>query len=163
MTELQDTQLNSHESDSRREIRHSITRYLAQREHGFNEIMQKLLAKSYDSHLCQEELIKFRDADLQSDQRFAESFMQRRIDKGYGERYVQAEAASKGLDADMISVVLEELAVDWQALAYTTAEHKFGEQPPATPKEHQKRHRFLLNRGFSAHQVLAVYPYQDFD
>ena len=150
-------------ASGQREIRQAITQYLAQREHGFNEIIQKLLLKGFDSQQAVAELEQFRAEGLQCDRRYASSLMQRRIARGYGEYYVRNEAVAKGLDGELVATVLAALAVDWQALASEAGQRKFGTQPPASERQQQKRCRFLLNRGFSAQQALAVYPCQEAD
>lgn len=157
---------NNTESDAdemRKQIRFAITRYLAQREHGFNEIIKKLQQKGYPKDLCQEVLAKYQESDLQSDRRFAEQLVQRRLNKGYGENYILAEGQHKGINNNVLQLVLEELDIDWQELARQAAESKFGDSKPRDAKEHAKRCNFLRNRGFNASDVFSIYPFNDFD
>ncbi|UAA37940.1 regulatory protein RecX [Paraneptunicella aestuarii] len=158
-----DNSTEFNEDEIRRQIQFTITRYLAQREHGFNEIIRKLQQKGYPKDLCLEVLAKYQESELQSDRRFAEQLVHRRLSKGYGENYILAEGQHKGISNSVLQLVLEELDVDWQEQAREAAESKFGDSKPRDAKEHAKRCNFLRNRGFNAHEVFGVYPFNDFD
>lgn len=143
---------------TRQQIQFSITRYLAQREHGFNEIIRKLTQKGYPQDLCADVLDKFREADLQSDYRFAEQLVQRRLSKGYGENYILAEGQNKGVDSDVLMRVMEAMDIDWREQTRMAAEAKFGASSPKDFKEKMKRCQFLQNRGFDYSDITSIYP-----
>ena len=141
----------------KRLIRQSITRYLAQREHGFKEIISKLTQKGFSESLSKEVLENFRDRDWQSDIRFAEMLIKRRIDRGYGSQYIIAECRSKGIGSGLVQQILESMEIDWYALAAEAATRKFGDIQPKDIKEQMKRQKYLSNRGFNVDEIRAVY------
>lgn len=142
---------------SRKQIHQSITRYLAQREHGFNEIISKLVQKGYLASLSREVLEGFRDNDWQSDVRYAELLIKRRIDRGYGSQFIIAECRSKGLNGNLIQQIMATLDVDWSVLAAEVVVRKFGKNPPKDTKALLKRQNFLGNRGFRMDEIRSVY------
>lgn len=142
---------------SKRLIRQAITRYLAQREHGFNEILNKLTQKGFSRALIKEELEAVQDKGWQSDERYAKQLVQRRIDKGYGLQFIQGEARSKGISGQILQDVIEELQPDWFALAKNAADRKFNDKPIKDKKDYMKRCNFLRNRGFGLAEISAVY------
>ncbi len=142
---------------SKRLIRQAITRYLAQREHGFNEILNKLTQKGFPQALILSELEQVKARGWQSDERYAKQLVQRRLDKGYGLQYILGETRNKGVSSEVVQAILEELSPDWFALAKEAAERKFGEKPISDRKDYTKRCNFLRNRGFGLSEINAVY------
>lgn len=145
-------------SREEQQIRQSITRYLAQREHGFNEIIFKLTQKGYSELICRTILSAYRDQDWQSDSRFAMQLIKRRIDRGYGFQYIIRECRSKGIESVVIDQILSDLDVDWMELVKNVAIRKFGDTQPKDQKNYIKRCNFLSNRGFDINEIMKVYP-----
>lgn len=149
-------EIASEEKEQRMLINQAITRYLAQREHGFNELIQKLVRKGFTSKWVEQVVQEFSDRDWQSDERYAQVMIKHRIDKGYGQRFIQSECQTKGLCSDLVSRVLDEFNTDWYDIAYRCAERKFGLSIAADQKAKMKRYRFLTQRGFSGDIIRAV-------
>lgn len=127
---------------------------LARREHSKRELVQKLRARS-----CPDEIItKVVDAlaaeGMQSDARFAESFVRNRIDRGAGPLRVRAELLTRGLDDETIEGALADFKDQWRELALAVYEKRYaGEEPPKDIGEKSKRMAFLQSRGFTAEQI----------
>lgn len=142
---------------SKRLIRQAITRYLAQREHGFNEILNKLVQKGFANDLILSELESVKERGWQSDERYAKQLIQRRLDRGYGLQYILGETRTKGVSSDVVRSILADIEPDWFELAKEAAERKFGEKPISDRKDYTKRCNFLRNRGFGLSEINAVY------
>ncbi|MCY7297309.1 regulatory protein RecX [Alteromonas sp. a30] len=143
--------------NTKRLIRQAITRYLAQREHGFNEILYKLTQKGFPQALSRIELEAMQERGWQSDERYTKQLVQRRINKGYGLQFIQGEARSKGIEGAVLQSVMDELQPDWCEVAKNAAIRKFGDTPIKDNKDYIKRCNFLRNRGFGLTEISAVY------
>ncbi len=145
-------------SREEQQIRQSIVRYLAQREHGFNELILKLAQKGYSEPICLSVLSTYRDKGWQSDSRFAMQLIKRRIDRGYGFQYIIRECRSRGIESVGVDQILSDLDVDWMELAKNVAIRKFGDSQPKDQKDYIKRCNFLSNRGFDINEIRKIYP-----
>ncbi len=67
-----------------KEARKKAMDYLARREYGHQELIDKLATAGYDADTAVSIVSVLRDENLQSDQRFSESFVQSRINQGKG-------------------------------------------------------------------------------
>lgn len=137
-------------------INYAITRYLAAREHSRHELLNKLLRKEHDALLSQQQIDKFSQADIQSDQRFAESLVRIRINKGIGEQRIRGELKEHNIAQEHISHAFEVQDVDWFGLVLKVYIKKYGDKPAPSWQEQQKRSRFLQYRGFSYEQIHYV-------
>lgn len=91
------------------------------------------------------------------DSRFAQCYIRGRSQKGYGPQRIKAELMQKGLDRTVMTIALDECDIDWFALAYHTAERKWGTPFPSDWKEKAKLQRYLLTRGFSHEEIQSIY------
>lgn len=132
----------------------SAVRLLARREHGEQELLDKLLKKGYASADAQEAIAECQRLGLQSDVRYASSFCRLRIRQGYGPLRIQQELQSKKIDRDLIAQILAEEKEQWLTYARDVW-HKKGSEPPDFAGQ-QKRQRFLLYRGFPADIIARV-------
>lgn len=121
---------------------------LARREHSLAELRRKLSRRFPDAEGVERALERLSRQGLQSDRRFAESFVRQRIERGQGPLRIAAEARQRGLSDDDLSEAMEGLQPDWPLLAQRVARGKFGDSAPATPQERARRIRFLQYRGF---------------
>ena len=137
-------------------IEHAVTRYLAQREHGFKELIHRLVQKGFTEALVEKVVQDFANRDWQSDERYANSLIKRRIDKKYGQRFISGECQSKGLDSELVNRTLEALNIDWYDIAYQCAQRKFGDQDPSDHKTQRKQYQFLIQRGFCSDIIRVV-------
>ncbi|WP_404376900.1 regulatory protein RecX [Vreelandella aquamarina] len=129
---------------------------LARREYSRAELARKLRQKSFDDDDIAACLDALAEQSLQSDTRFAESFIRSRIARGQGVIRIKGELRQRGIDQETLTAALaaveEREAVDWFELARETLERRFS-TPSENPKERAKRERFLATRGFDFEQI----------
>jgi regulatory protein len=77
--------------------------YLARREHGFLELVTKLKEKGFSELLSHETVLKLKEEDLQSDERYAEMIVNVRSARGYGPLRIAYELKIKGIETEIIS------------------------------------------------------------
>ena len=103
------------------------------------------------------------EAGYQSDQRFAESFLRSRINRGLGHMRIERELRDKGIEVDLIEQVMS-LDIDWFQLAYECGLKKSQALNFADYKDKQKLFRYLAYRGFAMDQIqyaIEQYQYSD--
>ncbi|MFT6094879.1 MAG: regulatory protein [Pseudohongiellaceae bacterium] len=130
--------------------------FLARREHSFFELSQKLSKKfpETDSEQLTTVIKTLQDQNLQSDDRFAESYVRYRRSRGFGYLHIKADLASRRVSEDTISLYL--LNDDgWAAMVETLVLKKLkgDESLSFGSKGHHKIIRFLTSRGFTSDQI----------
>ncbi|MBT2786690.1 MULTISPECIES: regulatory protein RecX [unclassified Halomonas] len=129
---------------------------LARREYSRTELAQRLKKKAFDDDAIDECLDALVEQGLQSDARFAASFVRSRILRGQGVIRIKGELRQRGVDQETLKSAFEEVEegeqVDWFELARETLARRF-DNPGETPKERARRERFLANRGFDFEQI----------
>lgn len=127
-----------------------LIKWLTRREHARYELEQKLLSLATEPSLIQSLLDELQQQGWQSDQRYAEMFVNTRLQQGYGPLRIQQECTNKRVADEFVrAALLEKNAFDesWIARCW----HKrFGDEAPITAKLYQKQLRFLLYRGYSS-------------
>ena len=154
-------QARSHTSDDPfacpKEIRKKAMDFLARREYGQAELAKKLADKGYQRSIVEGELQRLTDEGLQSDTRFAESFVQSRINQGKGPVRIRADLGQRGIRDGIIEGALDEAACDWYELAREERAKKFGEGVPGDFKEKARQMRFLQYRGFEQDHIQSAF------
>lgn len=130
------------------DIRLAAMNLLARREHTCRELKQKLKRRFPDDEFIDNELVRLTAENLQSDARFAESFVFERSNRGYGLMRLQQEMREKGLSDREVSVAVRNAKVDWVAIAQEVYNKKYGDIAAADLNEKAKRVRFMQYRGF---------------
>ncbi|MDG1388505.1 MAG: regulatory protein RecX [Halioglobus sp.] len=130
------------------DIRFSAMNLLARREHSSKELRQKLLKRFDEPALVDEQLLRLTEENLQSDERFAESYLRQRISRGRGPISIRQEMRRKGISDTGIQLAINAEQPDWYALAKLAFYRKFGNLPAEDIKEKAKRSRFMQYRGF---------------
>ena len=130
--------------------------FLARREYGRAELVKKLADKGYEQSVAEDAVARLRDEGLQSDARFAESFVQSRINQGKGPVRIRQELGQRGVSDGTVEAALEEAAPDWYALAREIRRKKFGRALPADFTEKARQMRFLQYRGFEQGHIQAA-------
>lgn len=126
----------------------AAVRLLARREHSRRELWHKLVQRGFDDAVIDEVLARLRDENWQSDERYAESYVRSRVERGYGPDRILAELRQRGVDESLAAWALDEVGADWAALARQQLYRHFS-APPTDFDERVKRYRHLLNRGFA--------------
>ena len=122
---------------------------LARREHSRRELEQKLKKRFKDLASIEAQLDRLAEERLQSDTRYAESFLRQRVNRGYGPARIKQEMRQKGIADGDVQNALAALEVDWAWQAEQVWLRKFGETPVDDIKEKARRDRFMRYRGFS--------------
>lgn len=135
------------------EARKKAMDFLARREYGFAELVNKLTAAGFDPDITADAVSTLRTDGLQSDQRFAESFVQSRLSQGKGPVRIRQELNERGVSGSAISDAFETVPADWFELAVEVREKKFGAGLPTDFKEKARQMRFLQYRGFDQDQI----------
>ncbi len=142
-----DSQSTMSEPD-RKIIIDAITRMLARREHSIAEIVRKLAQKDVSETTALPIINEFCEANLQSDERYAEAKIRSSIGRGVGPRRVKADLNQHDISEAMVERAMEEVDPDWFELARAVREKKYGLTAPADFKQKQKQMQFLQYRGF---------------
>jgi regulatory protein len=135
------------------DILHTAVRLLSGREHSQRELLQKLQQRGWSEHESLQCLAELVARDLQSDQRFAASFIRSRVSKAYGPMRIRLELKEKGVEREVIEWAFREEPVEWLQVASGWYERRFGLEPIADLKERAKRQQILLRRGFTNEMI----------
>jgi regulatory protein len=164
--------------DPRRPLFARALRVLAAREHGREELRDKLLVppapwpkrgeegrrqradivqgiepEKPDEDMLDDVLDALEREGYLSDERFAESFVNMRARRGHGPLRIKNDMKQKKLPTDKISNAFEACETDWFELARDVRERKFGEELPTEFKEKARQMRFLQSRGFEMQHI----------
>ena len=132
------------------DIRLAAMNLLARREHTLLELRRKLRRRFPDALLVTTELQRLTDENLQSDERYAQSYAWQRSSRGYGPLRVRQEMLERGICENEIESAFRNEELDWFALAAETFRKKFGDPARVDIKEKARRIRFMQYRGFTA-------------
>jgi regulatory protein len=130
--------------------------FLARREYGQAELIKKLADKGFVSEIAERAVVNLTEEGLQSDRRFAESFVQSRVNQGKGPVRIRIDLGQRGIREDAIEAALDEVGADWYRLARKIRGKKFGRARPADFAEKAKQMRFLQYRGFEPDHIQAA-------
>jgi len=130
--------------------------FLARREYGQVELTKKLIDKGFDAGVAEQAVRRLSDEGLQNDGRFAESFVQSRINQGKGPVRIRLDLGQRGIDDSAVEQALEEASADWHGMAREIRTRKFGRGRPRDFKEKARQMRFLQYRGFEQDHIQAA-------
>jgi len=139
--------------DSVIEIRRAAMDILARREYTRLELNRKLLHRIDHHELLEQVLNKLASDGLQSDERFAESYLRFRRLKGLGPTRIKAELREKGVSENLISEIIYADDPHWLETAKKVLKKKYGDTRSESAEEVAKRVRFLTYRGFEYDQI----------
>jgi regulatory protein len=131
--------------------------FLARREYGQTELIKKLADKGYDRSVAEQAVNKLTEDGLQSDQRFAEAFVQSRINQGKGPVRIRLDLGQRGVGDAVIELAIEDASANWFELARDVRLRKFGAGKPSDFKAKAKQMRFLQYRGFEQDHIQAAF------
>lgn len=138
--------------EAERLAREQAIRLLARREHSRLEVRRKLARRGHAAQVVEDALAALAEQGLQSDARFAASYVRVALARGQGPVKVRADLRSRGIDADGADQALD-IGADWTQLARDVRSKRFGEQAPESRREAARQGRFLVGRGFPADVV----------
>ena len=143
-------------------LRRAAMDHLASREHSLHELKTKLIKKfpDFSPTLVLAVLSRLTMEGLQSDERYTESRIRCRLERGFGYHHIRNDLISKGVDPDLVDQMLHPDDNCWLHKARELIEKKLS--PPADAPhrvlafagpEHKKLARFLEARGFSQREI----------
>lgn len=121
--------------------------FLSRREHSRLELSRKLQRHSQDLDEIAAVLDELQQKNWQSDQRYAQSLINRKAHK-LGVLRVLQELRQNGVNDEHIDSVREQLKDTEYERALEVWERKFNFAPP-DQKAYAKQYRFMVSRGFS--------------
>jgi len=142
------------EVDERKQLLKKALDLLSRRDHAAGELQLKLVARGFDAALIEDTLVYLHDKNYLNDQRFAESFVRIRSDKGYGELDIRSRLIGKGVSKSEIDIAFTHTDVNWGELAREVLQKKLrGTSSVDFARRREKAARFLKSRGFTSEQI----------
>lgn len=139
---------------SRQNLRQKALALLGQREYTRASLKRKLATSGEDEASIDALLDELSARHWQSDQRYAEQWVQTRATR-YGGRRLAQDLRQRGVDSETITQALSTVVGDEPQHAQAVWQKKFG-APSATQQERAKQMRYLQARGFSMKVILGV-------
>jgi len=137
-------------------ILHCAVDLLSRREHSYKELLQKLKLRDHCEEAITPVLEYLIEKDYLSEERFAESLVRNRMNKGYGWRFIKNELAQKGVCSSIILEQNKNQQIDWYLQAELAYNKRFGECDIKDQKDKAKRIRFMQYRGFSSDEIMPL-------
>lgn len=128
-------------------------RLLARREHSSRELKRKLAERGFAADDAEAALAALRAKDWQSDARFSEALVRRRLETGYGPRVIEAELSEHGIARAEAAALLA--GEDWTARAREALARRVHDRP-LDPSARRKLAAWLERRGFPASAIRAA-------
>jgi len=127
-------------------------RMLGTRDHSTFELTRKLTDRDFDHAIIQRTLVELVDARYVDDRRYACTYVEQRIARGYGPRAIESKLRERGIDGPDRRDAFEQAAPDWCELAEEAVMRKFRADQilDREAKAKARLARFLQGRGFSA-------------
>ncbi len=127
---------------------------LAHRDYSEYEIRCKMQQKAFSQEDIDQALAHCQQRHWQSDQRFAENYLNFRANRGYGVNRIKQELRQlKGVSSQIIQNVIEQSEINWSDIALSVLSRKFPQyQQKLDIKTKQKIWRYMLSHGFYAEE-----------
>lgn len=137
-------------------VRHTALDILARREHSRVELKRKLLKRFNAYDVVEQVLDRLEAEHLQSDERYAESYVRYRSKAGFGPLRILAELRERGVNDSLSNTYLKGSSNFWWQVAYRAKKKKFGLACANNIKDKARQTRFLQYRGFSSSEIDAA-------
>tara|TARA_Y100000022_G_scaffold197750_1_gene206848 strand:+ start:419 stop:877 length:459 start_codon:yes stop_codon:yes gene_type:complete len=138
-------------------IRLKILDLLSRREHSQKEIIDKLQDRVGSKQKLFEELNTLTEENLQSDERFAESYTRSRSVKGFGPEKISFELKSKGINENLVDKMVYSDEINWMEIIRLEYEKKFNIHDNFSDEDINRAKKFLLQRGFNFEQINKLF------
>ena len=141
-------------------LRRAAMDYLARREHSLFELRRKLQLRFPDSPADSIDTVTaaLRDENLQSDERFVESYIRYRKERGFAYRHIRNDLLQRGVSERLINRHLHTDDPDWPQLLNSLITRRLdpGAMMAFGSREHRRLARFLEYRGFPVDKIRAA-------
>lgn len=135
------------------DVRRVAFDYLSRQECSRKQLFDKLSRRCQNPDVIEAVLDYMESQGYQSDQRFSQSFLRSRLEKGQGVRKISFELKRKGISDDLIRELLDTQDIDSKQTALDYVRRKYGFEPPQDKKIHAKWVRHLVGRGFGFDEI----------
>ena len=129
-------------------IRSKALDLLANREHTKLELQRKLSVKGFAALEIDEVIEELAQQGLQSNQRFLESYVNMRANRGFGPVRIKQELHERGISKELIGRSNVFASIDWQNLVQKVRVKKFGHVVANNFQDKSKQMRYLTYKGF---------------
>lgn len=129
---------------------------LSRREYSKGELQERLSRRVSNPDIVDHVLDALEEQGLQSDERFSEHFVRYRIGQGKGPHSIKQDLRRKQVPDHLIEQFVSNDPDFWAERAAEVYSRKYKDQPLEDEKDRAKRLRFMVSRGFSAHQIFAL-------
>lgn len=126
---------------------------MARRDHSTAELSSKLRRQEFNQTDIDTVLISLAQENLLNDQRFTESYIRYRRNKGYGPQRIRAELSERGIAQDLIEHQLNITDNAWLDDIRKAWKKRFKNRFPNDMKSRSQQMRFLYYRGFTNEQI----------
>jgi len=137
-------------------VRKKALAMLARREHSSAELRSKLVAKGFPAEIINDALSGLDREGWLSDERFVESFIRARAERGYGPVRIRAELRERGISDEVIAAYLDMRDTGWLSRLERVWAKRFGGERPRDITERARQMRFFQARGFTTEQIRNV-------
>ena len=143
----------------------SACRMLGIREHSEKQLRIKLTNKGYDKDDINTAIKFLYEENWLSNERFCESFVRSKKNKGQGRVRVEQELAQHGVTRDIINKTIDNDENDWQdicnqVLAKKIATYSLDCNKKINIESKMKLERFMRYRGFETSEIKEAFSQQ---
>lgn len=135
-------------------VYHAALAMLARQEYTEKGLTKKLMQKGFDEDAIAIVIEKLKQDGMQSDRRYAESYLSMRKKKGFGPNYIKKALAEKGIDSALIEAVLS--SETWLNTALSVWHKKYKSYTSDLPLQ-AKQKQFLYYRGFDTDTIHQLF------
>ncbi len=135
----------------------------ARREHSRAEMRRKLLQKGFSEDEVEASVIQLVENNLLSDERFAESYINMRRQRGYGPLRIAQELRERGIGEDLFNDMLDRNNPQWRNIMRQQYVKKYGDELAQEYAEKAKRAKYLQNRGFPLDWVFKLESMEEYE
>ena len=135
----------------------TAVRLLSRRDHSVFELERKLRLREFPQDEIDNALEDLVKRDYLSDERFSESYIHIRQQKGFGPIRISVELNERGVDERIYQSYLRPSSKLWTEALEQTYQTKYRGAPIKDYKDKAKRIRFLQYRGYSLDNIHQVF------
>lgn len=128
------------------EIRNTCLVALTRREFSTKELKERLRSRFDTDDLIDTVINELTAEKLLCDERYTESFVLTRVNRGQGRIKIKADIYAKGISSELVNRVISELKIDWVLLAQQVLKKKGKSREITDKKQLGKTVRFLQYR-----------------
>ncbi len=139
-----------------KDIRKKILDLLSRREHSKHELISKLERRVDSPDKLVQEIEKLTVQNLQSDERFSESYILSRYNSGFGPTRIKYDLLTRRVTESVINNAFKELDLNWIEKLEKENLKKYGKENPKSMQELSKRIKFFIQRGFEEEMIRKI-------